>query len=221
MAGLGRTGRLGGALILAFAGSVALATAAQANGWLESRPWQFDTSADKANKAAVVDLIERKKGGYYDSWKTTVNNNVVTNNNTVIESQTNCSVSATAVGNTGTNSMTGAASSPTVTNTSSNNASTTGNSNSSGVNNTDPSGVVIDNNGTNPNTVVDTNQSNNGSNLSSDVTSSTSNAASGRIAANGGRVNQALNSSQRNSGDQSASISNSTACALTSVGPLN
>lgn len=219
MAGLGRTGRLGGALILALAGSVALATAAQANGWLESRPWQFDTSADKANKAAVVDLIERKKGGYYDSWRTTINNNSI--NNTYIDRQVNCSVGASAVGNSGSNGMSGSASSPNVNNTSSNNATTTGNSNSSGVNNTDPAGVVIDNNGTNPSTVVDTNQSNNGSNLGSGVTNSASNSASGPIAANGGTVNQALNSTQANSGDQSASISNSTACSLTSVGPLN
>lgn len=217
--------RLGRAILLSGAGIVALfgsaLSPAHANGWLESRPWQFETSADKANKAAVVDLIERKKGGYYDSWKTTVNNNVVNNNTTVIEHQTNCSVTATAVGNTGSNSMSGAASSPNVTNTSSNNANTTGNSNSNGVNQTGPGGVVLDNNSATPVTIVDTNQSNNGSSLGSDVTNSASNSASGPIAANGGTVNQALNSNQSNTGTQSASVANSTACALSSVGPLN
>lgn len=32
-----------------------------ANGLLENRPWQFQTTTDKANKSAVLDLIERKK----------------------------------------------------------------------------------------------------------------------------------------------------------------
>lgn len=219
MPGLGRTVRNRRVVTLAIVLSMVPCAAALANGWLESRPWQFDTSADKANKAAVVDLIERKKGGYYDSFKTNITNNNV--NNTYIDRQVNCSVGASAVGNSGSNGMTGSASSPNVNNTSSNNANTTGNSNSSGVNNSDPAGVVIDNNGTNPNTVVDTNQSNNGSNLGSGVTNSASNSASGPIAANGGTVNQALNSDQTNTGAQSASVANSTACSLTSVGPLN
>ena len=208
--------RSGGAILLAgmgvliLCGCVLASSDAFANGWLESRPWQFETSADKANKAAVVDLIERKKGGYYDSFKTNITNNNV--NNTYIDRQVNCSVGASATGNSGSNGMSGSASSPTVTNTSSNNANTTGNSNSSGVNNTDPAGVVIDNNGTNPSTVVDTNQSNNGSNLGSGVTNSASNSASGPIAANGGTVNQALNSNQSNTGAQTATVANRPAC---------
>ncbi len=208
--------RLPFALLLATA---TLPGQALANGWLESRPWQFETSADKANKAAVLDLIERKKGGYYDSWKTTVNNNSI--NNTYIDRQVNCSVGASAVGNSGSNAMTANASSPNVSNTSSTSASTTGNTNSSGINNNDPAGVVIDNNGTNPSSVIDNEQSNNGSNLNSNVSNSATTSASGPIAANGGTANQALNSSQDNNGNQSASVANSTACSLTSVGPLN
>ncbi len=96
--------------------SMFLASTAQsfANGWYESRPWQFDTSADKANKAAVLDMIERKKGGYYDGFSTTINNNNYSNTN--IGTQINCNNVADAVGNQATNSQ--VANSPNVNNSS-------------------------------------------------------------------------------------------------------
>ena len=50
------------------------APAALANGWFESRPWQFQTSADRANNALLLDMIERKRGGFYDGFSTTITN---------------------------------------------------------------------------------------------------------------------------------------------------
>lgn len=194
---------------------------ALANGWLESRPWQFDTSADKANKAAVTDLIERKKGGYYDSWKTKTYNTYNTTNSTVIESQVNCSVTSTAVGNTGSNGMDASASSPNINNTANTSSSTNANTASNGINTTSPSGVVIDNNQADPNNNISNSQSNSGS-LGSSVNDSATGAASGPVSANGGTTNQVLNSSQTNSGNQAASVAGSTACKLVSTGgPLN
>ena len=99
---------LGG--LLAVVGNV---SPVMANGVGENYAWQFETSADKANQAAVLDMLEKKKAGYY-APPTYVTN---------IERQYNCNVSSTATGNQGTN--TNLASSPT---TSGNTASSTGNS---------------------------------------------------------------------------------------------
>lgn len=194
---------------------------ANANGWLEDRPWQFQTSTDQANKAAVTDLIEKKKGGYYDSFKTKNIYNTTNTNNTYIDHQVNCSVTSAASGNTGSNTMAGSASSPTVTNTSSNNSTTTGNSATNGVAVGSPSGVVLSTSDpSNPNN-LNNNQTNTGT-LGSGVNGSSTSATSGQISANGGTTNQAINSSQSNNGStQTASIVGSTACSLTSGAPLN
>lgn len=71
-----------------------LAVPAHANNYGESYGWQFRTSADRANQAIVLDLMERKRGGSYQA----------PNYTTTIERQYNCGVSATATGNDGTQS---------------------------------------------------------------------------------------------------------------------
>jgi hypothetical protein len=89
-----------------------------ANGVGENGAWQFPTSADKVNQAAIADMIEKKKTGYYSPPVY----------NTHIDHQYNCNVSSTATANEGSN--TNLANSPT---TSGASASSTGNSNSSDV----------------------------------------------------------------------------------------
>ncbi len=192
----GRVERLLAAGLVAAACSSQPIGAALANGWYESRPWQFDTSADKANKAAVVDMIERKKGGYYDGFSTTVNNY----NNTNVGTQINCNNVANATGNEAANSQ--VANSPTVTNTSGVNSSATGNeanNSGGGTNGGDKPGV--------------SNGQENSGTVSSGVTGSTSSSRSGPI--NGGPSTQGLNNTQTNSGNQQASINGSTACDMT------
>jgi hypothetical protein len=174
--------------------------------------WQFQTSQDKVNKGAIVDLMERKKGGYYDSFKTTINNTNITN----IDKQFNCSVGATTTGNAGSNSTTASTSSPQVSNPSTTTAGTTANTASNGVSQAGLMGVLVAGVGTPPQGVVDSNQNNSGQ-LSSGISGSSTNSTTGAIAANGGRTDQALNSLQTNAGTQTASIAGSTAC----VGPLN
>lgn len=178
-------------------------TPAKANGHGENQSWKFRTSADQANNAAIEDLILRKKGGYYGAFKATYN----TYNTTNIGTQTNCNLTATAAGNSGTNSMTGSASSPQVSNTGSTSSSAMGNSSSS---NSDglPGWGEAD---------LTNSQTNSGS-VGSGVNGSSTNVGSGAINAGGGTNHQALNSDQSNSGSQSASVSGSSACTFARAG---
>ncbi|MES2937116.1 MAG: hypothetical protein V4864_05515 [Pseudomonadota bacterium] len=188
------------------------AVPAWANGLGENGSWQFQTSQDKVNKGAVLDLIERKKGGYYDSFKTTINNN------TYIDKQYNCSLSANSQGNSGSNGMTASTSSPSTSNSGSTSSSTGANTASNGVSQFGLPGVLVALNGaTTPGTGAVANTQSNSGSLSSGVSGSSTSATTGAISADGGRTDQALNSDQNNSGAQTASVSGSTACA----GPLN
>ena len=101
-----------------FAVATLLASPAFANGPCENIGWQFQTSADKVNQAAVQDMIQKRKSGYYAAPVY----------NTNIERQYNCNVAATSQGNQGTNST--IANSPS---TSGNSASAIGNSNDTNV----------------------------------------------------------------------------------------
>lgn len=172
---------------------VCATTGAQANGFFESRSWQFQTSADRANNAAVLDMIERKKGGYYDGFSTTVN----TYNNTNIGSQINCNNLAEATGNAAQNAQ--SANSPNVNNESSTEASSGGN--------------VADNttDGKGGNGGIGNDQSNTGD-VSSGIDNSHTSSSSGPI--NGGPSNQDLHNHQDNSGNQYASV-DGTACDMT------
>jgi hypothetical protein len=184
---------------------------ANANGLGENGSWQFQTTQDKVNKGAIVDLMERKKGGYYDAIKTTVNNT------TYIDRQYNCSVSAGTTGNSGSNGMVAHASSPTISNTGSTQATTSANSATNGVAQTGLDGVLVASLGTPPSGSIGNDQANSG-NLSSGVNGSNTNTSSGAVTATDGRNDQVLNSAQTNSGSNlSSTVNGSTAC----VGPLN
>jgi hypothetical protein len=80
----GNRNRLLAALFALVAAPVALA-----NGAGESGSWQFQTSADKVNQAAVQDMIQKRKSGYYNAPVYTTN----------IDRQINCNQSANATGN--------------------------------------------------------------------------------------------------------------------------
>jgi hypothetical protein len=58
-------------------GMVLLASATQtlANGYGESGSWGFQTQQDKVNKAFVLDMIEKRKNGFYNAIKSTYNYN--------------------------------------------------------------------------------------------------------------------------------------------------
>lgn len=188
-----------------------VAAAASANGFGESGAWQFQTQQDKVGKASIADMIEKKKAGYYDSFKS------VYNYNTYIDKQVNCSLTAATTGNTGTNATSASTSSPTVSNAGSTTSDLGANSATSGLSQAGLNGVLVPNAGSSsPTGSLSTGQSNTG-NLNSSVSGSNTSAATGAVSANGGTTDQVLNSQQSNSGMLASTITASTACS----GPLN
>ena len=166
------------ALAAAFAATPAIAQEIS-----ENRSWQFETPQELAARAAVADLVARQRAGLYAAPVY----------NTTIARQYNCSVVATATGNSGAQSA--LANSPTVTGTSS---AATGNV---GTNQAGDDGLG---------TEISNDQRNNGPIAST---------AAGQTGASvSGAPWQALNSSQANSGDQRATVQGSSACGF---GALN
>ena len=164
-------------LVAALAGSSAIAQEIS-----ENRAWQFATPQDIAARAAVADLIARQRAGLYAAPVY----------NTTIARQYNCSVTASALGNSGTQSA--VAHSPSVSGAS---ATATGNAGSAEIAGDPPS---VD---------VALNQANDGPVVSTAI------GATGATVS--GTAWQALNSSQSNSGDQQASVQGSTACGFGAI----
>lgn len=166
--------------------------AADANGFGESRGWQFRTNIDRANMTAVSDLIEKKKGGYYDGFETVV----YSTNNTNIGSQINCNTLADAKANIADNGQSGSVidirSEPSVTADSVGNTASNANDGDAGA----PSSEQ-DNSGNVLATVADSAVS---SKTGSIKTSAT--------------YNELINE-QQNSGNQTATVQGSTTCDMT------
>ncbi len=158
----------------------ALIATAPAAAQSESANWQFNDAASRANAAVVQDMIRKQRSGYYAAPSYTTN----------VERQYNCTVTATAAGNSGTNST--VANSPA---TSGANASATGNASNTGVDGYGtPSGVT-------------TSQANSGA-TGARVNGNTSTTVRGTSSW------QALNSSETNSGAQTATVGGSNACSF-------
>lgn len=104
------------AILAIIASTLVSPQAVLANNAGENAAWQFETTQDKVNRAAIEDLRLKKASGYYAAPVY----------NTYIAKQFNCSVSSQALGNQGTTTAVG--NSPT---SSGNSASSTGNSSSS------------------------------------------------------------------------------------------
>ncbi len=178
--------------------------AAQANGYAESGSWGFQTNQDKVNKAYVLDMIEKKKNGYYNAIKSTYNYN------TYIDKQVNCTLSAVTNGTSGANGLDASTSSPVLNNTGTTSASGAANSASNGLSQSSLTGV-FNTNATPPGS-ISSGQSSSGA-LNSSISGASNSASTGQVAANGGTTDQVLNSQQTNSGILTSSISASSACA--------
>jgi hypothetical protein len=161
------------------------------NGYVESSSWQFVSTNQKTANIAALDMLERKKGGYYDGFTTTIYNSTITN----IGTQLNCSNIADAKGNQAQNSQGG----------SNGQLNAAANIDSSSVGNDSLTGT---DSGTG---TTDTNQTNSGE-LNSSVTGSEVETTTGGII--NGATDNDLNNNQDNSGDQSATIADSVACAM-------
>jgi hypothetical protein len=170
-----------------------------ANGLLENRPWQFQTTADKANKSVVLDLIERKKGGYYDGFRTV--------QNTYIGAQFNCSNNAQSTGNLANNSQAG----PSTSDNSASNISSdsTGNSDTTSSN---AAGNAAGTGTVGADLASMTGSQDNSGTIDSGVAGST---IGGSGAVSNGSTNQDLSNNQDNSGNQASGVDGSTACNTT------
>jgi hypothetical protein len=185
-----RTGAATGTVRAAVASAVLLAAfagwpPARANNYGDDGGWQFQTTTDQGNLAAIQGMIQQKRSGALDPPSYTSYTNT-----TNIGHQTNCSLSASAIGNSGSTSA--VASSP----------STTGATATSLANSNTNSSLPGYNGGTSTQTGT---QSNTGT-LGSGVNGSTT------VTAQGGNY-QALNSTQSNYATQTAMITSSSACA--------
>ncbi|MEZ0242935.1 MAG: hypothetical protein ACAH11_06130 [Sphingomonas sp.] len=163
---------------LALAGMASPAAAQEIS---ENRAWQFETPQEQVARTGTLDLMMKRRGGIYAAPVY----------NTTIARQYNCSVTATAAGNSGTQSA--LANSPTVSGPSSTSTGNAGTAQNAG-----------DGRGT-----IDVGQDNAGP-----IGSVAIGASSAAVTA---PAWQALNSSQSNSGDQSASVASSTACGFGAI----
>lgn len=195
---------------------------------IEGLPWQFETSADKANKAVVLDIMERKKGGYYDSFKA----NYYTTNNTYIRRQYNCGQNANATGSAADSAQESRVSSPSTRNQSGNYLDTTGNISDAGpqentslraqLHDAGNIGAGASGSGSTVGAgtaLIDTRQDNSGP-IVSRVRSSPSNARSAPINASQGHNWQDMAISQSNTGTQVARVEGGTACDFSGGGAV-
>lgn len=102
-------------------------TLVSANNVGENAGWQFHTTADKVNRAAVEDMRQKKQSGYYAAPVY----------NTFIDRQYNCNVSSLAAGSQGTSTAVG--NSPT---SSGHSTSALGNSDTATLNTGDSAGTI-------------------------------------------------------------------------------
>jgi hypothetical protein len=161
-----------------------------ANGPGENVAWQFQSTAEAANRAYLEEMRLKREGGFYNAPQY----------NTFIDTQNNfnCSNSANSSGNGNTSSA--VANTPNATGA---NGNATGNQNSSSVGNSEtPYRAVLNSGQDNWGPVI------------SDVLGDTFSSASGNA------TRQALNSNQENFGRQLATIVGSNACSFPGgVGP--
>jgi len=181
---------------LAWAGGVLMvflipASTLNANGLGESRPWQFETPHEKSARAGVLDVIERKKGGYYDGFTTVV---YTTTN---VGTQINCNVTSSTNANIADNNQMG--SSLTSAPQASNDADSTGSS------------TAVAGSAGNSSDVLNNDQQNSGP-INSNVEGTNVSSSTSRTTF--GATQQDLVNTQSNSGTLSSDIADSVACDM-------
>lgn len=167
--------------------------------------WQFRTPAERQVALGTVELINRYNNGYFQQWNNNYTYNTYNSTSSVVNGdQTNCSLSSSALGNSGSTSGYASTSSPSITSNPNAAASAVGNQASG----TSAGGV-----GTTAsplNAVQDSYRSP----VAAGVSGTVSNAGAGQLGAGGSSSSQILNSAQ--SVSQSPSVSNvagSSACS--------
>ncbi|MCB9961692.1 MAG: hypothetical protein H6846_06105 [Hyphomonas sp.] len=196
------------------------ATAQSSNGYGEDGNWQFETSADTANKSLVLQVREVKKANGFSS------DNYYSINYNIDGDYINCSVSSNVTGNHGLIDQFAPIGSPTLTSTPVISASSLGNSSDTNIDTTSEdnstydietytdqllNGDVDDSN----TALFGSDQSISDSSLYSSVSGSRSTFEVGSASGNGGNGSAALNSIQSNDGASlTSTINDSMACAF-------
>lgn len=196
---------LRGSLLALALFACAPASVAGANEFGGNTSWAAPAAADVANQEAISNMLQDRAGGYYKQWNNSQTyNSYNTTATNIAGNQVNCTLSSSAVGNSGSTSGYASTSSPTVTSTPTTGAYSTGNS---------TAGSASGGSGTTA-SPLNSNQANYGSPVASSVTGTVSSAGVGSLSAGGSTSTQVLNSTQSNaSSPQVSSISNSSACS--------
>lgn len=194
--------------LIALGGVALSAGAAGANNFLENRGWQFRSADDRIARASVLDLMERKKGGYYDQW--TVNNHITNNFNTttnIAGDQINCDVVATTIGNSGSALNEGQSGAPSVLNAPEVHAASTGNVAGG------EAGGPLNANGTSGTNTVNTTQGVDGSTQTSNVGDTQQGGVTGDVGGSSSSLDQSARNDQAiNSSPLNSSVADSSAC---------
>jgi len=203
-----RSARLAGTTlreVVVFAGCLALTPAASANEPGSNLGWQFQGAAARSVGVSTLDLMSRQNGGYYNQWQNTYNNNTDNSTTTIFGGgQTNCTLSTTSIGNTGSPTGYSSTASPSVASSPSTSAYAAGNQ-SSGT--TTGAGGTL----TAP---LNTVQDSYGSPVGASVSGTVSSAGVGQLNSGTSTSSQVLNNNQSNtSSPTSSSVSNSSACS--------
>ena len=219
---------MAGCLIFAVALVLFVPRAALANDLFEDRAWQFETTTDRAQKAAILDLIERKKAGMYNNTYNSTYNSKTDYN--VAGDYIDCNMTSQASGNQGGITQDVPVGSPTIGVSSGTSSSASGNAATglidSGSNMSD-TGLTSQTGGSgsvnNTSTAGGTNSlsnslSNNGSTQTSSANDNTFSSKVRGVSGTGGGASVALNSTQSLAGSPvSSSITRSKACDFNTV----
>jgi len=199
-----------------------------ANDLFEDRAWQFETTTERAQKAAILDLIERKKAGMYNNTYNNTYNSKTDYN--ISGDYIDCNMTSQATGNQGSISQDVPVGSPTIDVNSSTSSSASGNASTGTIDsgsNTSNTGLTSQEGGSgsvnNTSTAGGTNslsnnQSNNGSTQNSSANGNAFSSRVSGVSGTGGGASVALNSTQSLAGSPvSSSITRSKACDFNTV----
>ena len=205
-------------------GVLALAPDASANGLRENASWQFQTSADRANKTVVRQAIEQKRANFFRN----VNNYDIDYN--IARDYVNCNVSSRSTGNEGSVAQDAPIGSPRIAVTPAVNADTLGNRSDSIAESTTTRSArsrigrsrafdrVVAEDRDQTSASSSTQQANTDTALNATVEGSGIDTALGDTSGDGGGGYAALNSTQTTEGTTlTASVSDSQACAFTEL----
>jgi hypothetical protein len=194
-------------LTVAAAGLVLVAVPSHANEPGSNLGWQFMGPAARSVGVSTLDLMSRQNGGYFNQWQNNYTYNTDNSTTTVYGGgQTNCTLSTTAIGNTGSPTGYSSTASPSVASSPSTSAYAAGNQ---------ASGSTTGGGG-NLTAPLNTVQDSYGSPVGASVSGAVSSAGVGQLNSGTSTSSQILNNNQSNTASPtSSSVANSSACSGT------